>query len=564
MKLSNLAILFLVLAVMVIMVITKYISLQIETITNQADYDSKLINSTKEAIDAFEINSVQWNSDYSTVTNVRRRNINAAINSFTQSFANNLGVGGTSKEYILSYIPAVAFTLHDGFYIYTPAKEKQTIEDSNGLRVIMKEDLITQGKLNSGYTYDVVNKGKILYKCESDNEDGLYSDEPFTLDSDNALEGEYSHVLKPFISYTEELTETKYNSAPVFISYSLDNYVTVYYKNASGNYEKKSGYLTIKVSNITNGKITGIKFKGQPIICEELSEIIAFKKADNTYATDTYSYVYADDKTKVYFDGNRAFTLDSDLEKKYVDLGSSTKYKEVIIPLTSTTYKKIYQNLATGDWYEDKNGADTIAQTVLAGYGINSDKKFDYSAVNYCVGSYYFTKWFNGLGIDSSSKIETKERIIKDDGNEGYATNESNVEIVRNLYIDNNNDPESEDSIFTKHKKAVIKYVIESSLNQAITSYSKNNEGTFKLPKLTDTEWEQIYRNVSIITFAQNIPIGLKYYNNYGIATSTTNKEYVDPEEIYLYDKAEIEYHKLYCSSLTQTDATKLILMNMQ
>ena len=32
---------------------------------------------------------------------------------------------------------------------------------------------------------------------------------------------------------------------------------------------------------------------------------------------------------------------------------------------------------------------------------------------------------------------------------------------------------------------------------------------------LKEEDWDQIYRTVSIISFIQNIPIGLKYYNNY-------------------------------------------------
>ena len=103
------------------------------------------------------------------------------------------------------------------------------------------------------------------------------------------------------------------------------------------------------------------------------------------------------------------------------------------------------------------------------------------------------------------------------------------------------------------HKREVIKSVVESNLNQAITSYSRNSSnGDYKLPKLTETDWDQILRNVSIITFIQNIPIGMKYYNNYAIATSTMNKEYVDPEEIYLNATGDEYYHMPYCKHLEE------------
>lgn len=119
--------------------------------------------------------------------------------------------------------------------------------------------------------------------------------------------------------------------------------------------------------------------------------------------------------------------------------------------------------------------------------------------------------------------------------------------------INNGNDPENPDSEFCMHKREVIKNVVESNLNQAITSYSRKSAGEYQLPKLTETDWDQILSNVSIITFVQNIPIGMKYYNNYAIATSTVNKEYVDPDEIYLNASNGEEanyYHMPYCTHL--------------
>lgn len=73
--------------------------------------------------------------------------------------------------------------------------------------------------------------------------------------------------------------------------------------------------------------------------------------------------------------------------------------------------------------------------------------------------------------------------------------------------------------------------------------------GVYKLPELSESDWDQILTNTSIITFVQGIPIGLKYYNNYAIATSTSNKEYVDPNEIYMNNSSEY-YHTKYCNQL--------------
>lgn len=150
----------------------------------------------------------------------------------------------------------------------------------------------------------------------------------------------------------------------------------------------------------------------------------------------------------------------------------------------------------------------------------------DYSAINYCVESYVFTQWFNTLDLE-----------------------------VNALLIGEDNDPEKEDSPFTQHKRDVIKRVIEDNLQQAITSYSRNTAGSnFYLPVLLETDWDKILNNVSIITFLQDIPIGLKYYNNYTIATSTLNNEFVDPNEIYLNVPGDNYYHMPYCTELSDSD----------
>jgi len=78
------------------------------------------------------------------------------------------------------------------------------------------------------------------------------------------------------------------------------------------------------------------------------------------------------------------------------------------------------------------------------------------------------------------------------------------------------------------------------------------------LPVLTEDDWELMLTNVSITTFVQNIPIGLKYYNNYTVATSTNNNEFVNKDGIYLSDidrrSTDEYYHMPYCEKLESTD----------
>ena len=96
MKLHNLSVIFVVIAIPLILITSYYISLQIDTINMQTAYNAKLLDSTKEAIDAFEINTVEWNANYSETADSKRRDVMASINTFINSFANNFIPAGFS------------------------------------------------------------------------------------------------------------------------------------------------------------------------------------------------------------------------------------------------------------------------------------------------------------------------------------------------------------------------------------------------------------------------------------------------------------------------------------
>lgn len=530
MKLQNMTIIFLVIILPIILVVSYYMSLQIDTLNMQTSYNTKLLESTKEAIDAFEINTVQWNSEYSSVGNSKRRDVNASINTFITSFANNLGVGGASKDYILSYIPAIAYTMYDGFYIYSPAETKQVAKDDKG---IAKRD----------------EDGNLIYLTAGGSE---------TKDSNNAATT-YEHILKPYAAYTARYKNDS-RTIDVTINYTLDNYIKVY-GDINGSYEVKAGYLidTGKVS-IPADTITGIKANEILIEPEKLSEKVYY---EGLGSPQSYDYVYTNNKTKIYFDGNTPFYIQN--EKRHNLSDTNVRFKELTIMINDTEYIKIYQALSTGSdgkdnqvtagtwYYGNINSAGNIVVTgEVSGdkYGQQScDLKEDCSAINYYVEAYVFSKWVDSNldGIKASNMDG-----YKDDHETEEGTEES---FITEGEIFNLNDIESEKSTFSNHKREVIKNSVVSSLNQAITSYSRNTAGNYQLPVLSETDWDQILTNVSMITFVQDLPIGMKYYNNYAIATSTLNKEYVDPNEIYISVQGDSYYHTLYCDKIDH-DAT--------
>lgn len=96
---------------------------------------------------------------------------------------------GYTDEYIEPYIPAIVFTLYDGYYIYSPT----------------------------------------------------YADKTTTVNGEEITEEDvYEHSLKPYIYYTARYSrDINYDFV---VNYTLDNYMIVYGK-INGQYQTNSGYL---------------------------------------------------------------------------------------------------------------------------------------------------------------------------------------------------------------------------------------------------------------------------------------------------------------------------------
>lgn len=599
MKLQNLAVIFIIVMLPLILVLSYYINLQQETMLMQTDYDEKLISSTKESIEALEINTVEWNGSYSDIADSKRRDVLASINTFTTSLSNNLGVTGTSKEYILNYIPAIAYTLYDGYYIYAPTYVSKTLTNENGIQLYYYDD--NGPILTTGSTRKVKGEivaGKVTYVPKNKETfvqvDG--KDYYYTLDATKA-EKEYKHTLKNYITYSETIGD-------VVVNYTLDNYVRIYSSKAN---KEAEGYLVYfndttttipRIYGTSSVAVTDTKYNGIKIEPETLTEQISYteilgdangdsilNKADSDLilrydaleeglvinynladvngngeidtfdaslveqmiengtskkvsSLKTYKYVYNSNNQKLYYDEDleKFFKL-SDGEKKYLSNPleiSDCEFKSVSILTDKQNYMKLYQALNGGNkgsWYTyndtTKKYTELSADT-LTSLGLSKNQLTkDFSAISYYVESYAFTNKVNSLKINDTF-----------------------------FQINEDNNPEDKNSDFATHKKEIMTSSVDNSLNIAIQSYSAYADNyDYRLPELLSTDWDQAFSNISIITFFQGLQVGLKYYNNYAIATSTSNEEYLNPDELY-YVGEDTYYHKCGCTEATDADLT--------
>ena len=132
MKLQHLAIIFVIIMLPISMVVTVYIQTQIDTISLQSKYSTELQTATHDAIKAFQLNTI--NNKYSSLSDSKIRDIEAAINTFYASLATNFGSSGYTKEDLQHYTPALVFNLYDGYYIYSNNYNTQTDNYEYGLK----------------------------------------------------------------------------------------------------------------------------------------------------------------------------------------------------------------------------------------------------------------------------------------------------------------------------------------------------------------------------------------------------------------------------------------------
>lgn len=529
MKLQNMTVIFIIIMIPIILVVSYYIGLQINTITMQKNYTVKLQTAAKDSIQALEINTVEWNSASSNLADSKRRDVLASINTFTTSLANNMGIGGAGKGRIQTYIPAIVYTMYDGYYIYSASLMKDQDTTSEGLTQFNEDGTIKSNETSS-----------------------------------------YQYILKPYSPYSARYASAN-GSIDVTVNYTLDNYIRVY-GTVNGEYQAKEGYLVVCDDdagvrvNKNGGSISGITYRGATIKPEALTEQVYTDEG-----VKEYQYIYDQYDNKLYWDGSKYFSVDKNNKKVYLqkalpegDAGFSitNRFRKISIPMYDNredewTVQKVFQILNPGGgykfYYENQSGA--FVEFTNPGKTLGTVKQEeDYSAINYCVESYVFTKWVT-KNLGSITVGDMKSPTVGQYNNVDNAKNKNIFAINPSNNPDPENDVAYATSVLAQHKKDIIINTIEKNLSQATEQAKKMNPNyEYRLPQLSYDEWEQALSNISIIAFMQGMPIGLKYYNNYAIATSTLNKEFVDPDELYFAGKDDQYYHQRQCEQATGSD----------
>ena len=169
MKLQNMIVIFIIIIIPIVVVFSYYIELEAKTITIQTNYDEKLIEATKEAVESLEVNTVEWNSEYENLSNSKRRDISSSINTFINGMASKLGIPGAEKENVLQYIPAIVYTMYDGYYIYTPTYVPEPVTDDKGVQLFFYPDASEKSKITTAKTQTIgtLIQGQPIFKSNT-------------------------------------------------------------------------------------------------------------------------------------------------------------------------------------------------------------------------------------------------------------------------------------------------------------------------------------------------------------------------------------------------------------
>ncbi len=543
MKFQHVSVIFVLIFIPIILVSSYFISLQVETIRMESDYSEKLQKATYDAMRAFELNTA--NEDLSAVSDSLRSIIEASNNIFFNTLCTNLGVSNASKSYIQPYIPAILYTLYDGYYIYSPTNLPEICVDKYGRTIRTSDFGVTLKTVRSTsvgnigfYEFDnnslkyqdnspeldeaetIANGAgtvdyntlkssgieqeysQILYK----NNDGTYSTELHTASNrDFSTYYSRSYILKSYIPYSARYIgatgagPSGNQSYNITINYTLDNFITVE-GNIGNVYYTKSGYL------IRNNLVSSIEYSGTGV--------------PTTTTTDWTN-------------------ISKDVIDAYAD---------------DPAHYEVKVTLQDGIVISNRDGQVAIASPTGGSETIYWDDAG--SAVKYYIDSFIFSSWFyENLSNIRASNYQNDQYSVTDIKNaidsrleQSLVNSESDLykemlydftaDSTQPFSVDPSNDPENQESDFYTHKRAVIKNSITYNLILSMLVYTEDSRTVeFRMPVLSEEEWDIILNNVTIVSFMEGFKCGLKYFNNYAIVTSTNNEITVTDNEIYYVER---------------------------
>lgn len=345
MKLQHLAIIFVIIILPISMVIASYIQTQIDTILMQNLYSRRLQTATYDAVKAFQLNTI--NNKYSTVSDSKIRDIEASISTFYNSLGTELGASGYDVESLQSFIPAMVYTMYDGYYIYGKYFNDTANEYQYGLRpYIYYSCRYVQGTNDFVVNYTLDNTITVYGKVNGDyvTKSGPLIN-PNLVDPNSIQKIKYTYVDSIGNSHTHEYaTSIKYDDVIIEREILKEQLITI---NESDSSASRDEYEYVMYSNRkvykengTNQYFWNNNNRKQYITDEETLQFVnhmtinghLYSNSAAQYYADAYEFStwivnnlqYVEQKDSVDSDGNKItdFAINTE-ESKLFDLSNN-------------------------------------------------------------------------------------------------------------------------------------------------------------------------------------------------------------------------------------------------
>lgn len=323
MKLQNLAVMFICIVLPLSMILSSYTGSRVQTLELQTRYDVKLNNATADAVNAFQINT--YNGDESMYANYKMEDIQAAVNTFYNSMRTNFSMGGYNNRDIQEFVPALVFTLYDGYYIYSPYQntwDEETLEISKN--------------------YKNTTNGEVTYN--KDMVDGISN------------KREWLYGLKPYIYYSCRYIK---GNIDVVITYALDNYISIKGKKGDEIIDK-SGYLLSDVKEVSGKYVyrgitidTETDYKETVLVDGQILTLPCRKVNGTKY--------YKKDNGEVFHFFNGTKTVDSALQFDVAENINAVEYYKQALELKNYINTSGLADLSTTDAVDEK-GEKTLSE----------------------------------------------------------------------------------------------------------------------------------------------------------------------------------------------------------
>lgn len=540
MKIQYLAVIFIVIIVPISLVISTYTKNEIKTLDLQTTYDTKLTNATYDALKAYQLNAA--NSDSYDMANSKMRDINASVNTFYNSIATNFNQSGYNRNTLKDYVPALVYTMYDGFYIYSSFYN--TLENEN---------------YTTGSTYQP---------------------------------GEKVDDLKPYVYYSCRYVN---GTIDVVITYSLDNYINI--KGMIGNNPvNESGYLLDHVEKVGNT----YKYKEYTIPeSEEIKQTvydIGTSKDDLSISTDNGKYTmpitneiknylyrkqngarYYYDDTHVYTMLNNSRMTNQPLSTVELEKNDSAKlYYKSAYEIKNFITNNGLNNLRVSDAVDESGLHPDNTTSSLKDWAGDNSKIFDFNdlgdkgiedstsnfnqhrqqVIRYTIEKNLTVAISNYNSYSNSRSTDFQMPKLKEDEWEKLLNNISIISFMQGLSIggkvyngysivENNNNSEvvSNGSIYVigtdenYHKITEENYIESNASTPNWTVDDNSTKGIFS----SDTYAKSVVDQEGVTQYFFPIE-NLGSYNS--IITSSNNTNYSTTEDIYKYLKGN-NYNKL-------------------